>query len=419
MNKKQFACVAAFFFLGVCGLQAGPNELALEGIEDRLMIAFVQGVPESQQLALAQSNGLEVLRVFRPIRALVVKAPAGRALQAETALKHNPLVFRIERDFYTKWIETSALSPEKQAACVDAALQKPFRAASKQKKQVKQTVGDEPPSQPPSEIQWGVQRVNASAAWPVTQGAGVKVAIVDTGIDPEHPELKANIKGGHNAIDKDQPWADDHFHGTHVAGITAAVLNGEGVVGVAPQAELYAVKVLSKDGSGSIFGIIGGIMWCIENGMDVINMSLGADQGNFMFEYAIQAAYNAGIVVVAAAGNSGGAVGFPAAYKEAIAVSALDEKDNIASFSSRGPEVDFIAPGVKIPSTVTGGGIAAYSGTSMATPHVTGLAALAVSRGARGQEAVMAALGAAAEQLPNLSPSEQGAGVVNAANLIR
>jgi len=265
--------------------------------------------------------------------------------------------------------------------------------------------------------------VNAPAAWPTNQGAGVKIAIVDTGIDPQHPELAGRIAGGYNAVDKQAPWADDHFHGTHVAGIAAAALDGKGVVGVAPAASLYAVKVLTKDGSGSLFSIMGGLAWCAQNGMQVINMSLGAPQEIPFLEYALQFAYNAGATIVAAAGNDGKAVNYPAAYKEAIAVSALDQEDKIASFSSRGPQVAFIAPGVKVPSSVPLGhdpsGVKAYSGTSMATPHVAGLSALAVARGSSGPEAVRAALKAAAEKVPGLGSQEQGDGVVNAARLAR
>ncbi|MEK7743271.1 MAG: S8 family serine peptidase, partial [Elusimicrobiota bacterium] len=171
------------------------------------------------------------------------------------------------------------------------------------------------------------------------------------------------------------------------------------------------------------WGIISGINWCVENKMQVINMSLGSSQSLGYLNEAVQNAIRAGVTVVAAAGNDSGAVNYPAAYPGVIAVSALDKDDAIAKFSSRGEQVAFIAPGVKVPSTVPyfhdASGYKSYSGTSMACPHVAGLAALAVGRGAQGPAAVKEALGAAAERLPNLSDPEQGAGVIDAAKLAR
>ena len=273
------------------------------------------------------------------------------------------------------------------------------------------------------EAQWGVRRLNAPAAWGSNQGDGVKVAVIDTGVAPDHPELKARVAGGFNALDKDKPFADDHGHGTHVAGIVAAELDGKGVAGVAPKAVIYGVKVLTKEGSGSAWGIITGINWCIENKMQIINMSLGSTQSLYTLYDAVQKAIAAGVTVVAAAGNDSGAVNYPAAYPGVIAVSALDKDDAIAKFSSRGPQVAFIAPGVKVLSTVPTfhdpSGYKAYSGTSMACPHVAGLAALAIGKGAQGPAAVKEALASAALKLPNLSAAEQGAGVVDASKFAK
>ncbi len=389
--------------------------LSAEGIQNRMMVLFRPGVTEDQQRKLVESQGLEILRVHRPIRAMLVRVKPGKFSTAEVRLLSNPSVFHVARDFYANWLNAEPVSFQARPLPSAAAMMKNLP-------KLRPNVGKS------AEVQWGVRRVNAPAAWPSNKGRGVKIGIVDTGIDPKHPDLAARVKGGHNAIDKDQPWHDDHSHGSHVAGITAATLNGSGVVGVAPEADLYGIKVLTKEGSGSLFGIVGGIMWCVENGMHVVNMSLGAAQGNFLFEYAVNALANADIPLIAASGNDGKTVNYPAKYPAAIAVSALcppegDENPKlcsgkaIATFSSRGPEVEFIAPGVKIPSSVLGGGIKAYSGTSMAAPHVTGLAALALANGAKGVAGVRAALKGAAEKLPGLSPSEQGAGVINAGKL--
>ena len=269
------------------------------------------------------------------------------------------------------------------------------------------------------EVPWGVKRVNASAAWDYGSGAGVKVAVVDTGIDFNHPDLAPNYKGGYNAVAPAEQPLDDQGHGTHVSGTIAAVKDLKGVVGVAPKVDLYGVKVLDKNGSGQYSWIVAGIEWAILNKMDVINMSLGGGSGTEAMKQVMIKARQAGVTVVCAAGNDSGPVNYPAKYPEAIAVSASDSADKIASFSSRGAELALIAPGVNVYSTKKGGGYTSMSGTSMACPHAAGLAALAVGAGAKGPEAVRAALRAAAEPLPGLGPNEQGAGLVDAFKLVR
>jgi subtilisin family serine protease len=272
-------------------------------------------------------------------------------------------------------------------------------------------------------IPWGVERVHAPAAWDSTKGKGVRVAVVDTGIFSDHPDLQGKVDGGYDTFSKSElkdNYQDKNGHGTHVAGTIAA--NGARLKGVAPLARLYAVRVLDADGNGTVSGIIDGLVWCANNGIQVANMSLGSDKPSATLQRALRLATAKGVVVVAAAGNSGGAVGYPAAYPETIAVSASDSNDQIASFSSRGAEVKFVAPGVNIVSSAMGGGYANMSGTSMATPHVTGLAALAVSQGwvgKDGPDGVLAQLQKAAKKLPGLADAEQGAGMIDGGLLTR
>lgn len=231
--------------------------------------------------------------------------------------------------------------------------------------------------QPIESLPWGVDRVDAELVWPLGNTADpIRVGIIDTGISNKHPDLLANVKGGVNTINPRKNWNDDNGHGSHVAGIAAALDNDIGVIGVGPAINLYAIKVLGASGSGYLSDVIEGIQWAVANNMRVINMSLGTSADIQSFHEAVIAAKNAGIVIAAAAGNSGGSVIFPAAYPEAIAVSAVDQSDVIASWSSRGPEVDLTAPGVSIYSTYKGTGYATLSGTSMAAPHVAGSAAL-------------------------------------------
>jgi subtilisin family serine protease len=237
-------------------------------------------------------------------------------------------------------------------------------------------------TQPPQVLPWGIHRVAADSVWPLTTADPIKVAIVDTGIQTNHPDLMANVKGGYSAVAYTTKYNDDNGHGTHVAGIVAGVNNTIGVVGAAPAADLYAVKVLDKQGSGWLSDIIEGLQWSVANKMGVVNMSLGTPTYVAAFDTAVQNTIAAGVVVVAAAGNSGpteGTVNYPGAFPNVIAVGATDSADNIAWFSSRGPEVTLCAPGSEIFSTYKGSTYATLSGTSMASPHVAGVAALVLN----------------------------------------
>jgi subtilisin len=296
--------------------------------------------------------------------------------------------------------------------------------------------GDDPPEEPDDPSQttpWGVDRIHAPDAWNASSGEGVKVAILDTGIQLDHPDLVGNVQGGVTCISGRSPFSvpscdpggnDDNGHGTHVAGTVAALDNEIGVVGVAFDAELYSVKVLDRQGRGRLSDIIAGIEWSVENHMQIINMSLGTSSDVQSFEDAVDAAYAAGVLVVAAAGNSGDdGVAYPAAYDSVIAVAAscrdaesqyCSGTDAIASFSSKGPEVELTAPGVDVESTWIDGGYHNGSGTSMAAPHVAGVAALLwANEQSLSNEDVRARLVSTAEDLEH-PESWQGHGLVRA-----
>lgn len=275
--------------------------------------------------------------------------------------------------------------------------------------------GKTPPAQPAEVLPWGVDRIDAELAWSGSTGAGVNVAVIDTGIDLDHPDLAANVKGNVNMTSSTKNGDDDNGHGSHVAGIIAGADNEIGVIGVAPQANLYAVKVLSRSGSGWVSDIIEGLDWAVIHDMDVANMSLGASVDVDAFRLAVANADAAGLIQVAAAGNESGPVGYPAAYPQVIAVSATTDVDLLAYYSNVGPEVDLAAPGSSIFSTYKGGGYATLSGTSMASPHVAGTAALVLAaKGPLTTAQLKARLAATADVLPGLSTSQQGAGLVDA-----
>ena len=382
---------------------AGVALAAQSGELERRIVVFDKTATHQVRLNAVSNLGGVPTHDLWLINAVAVVAPKAKLAAMDAKLKNTPGVLRVERDFEQNWLVAAPAALPPAARALPPALKAEAEPAP------------EPQGQ---QVPWGIERVNAKGAWSVTRGAGAKVAVVDTGIDFDHSDLK--VAGGFNAIDNAKSFKDDNGHGTHVSGTIAAQNDDKGVVGIAPEVSLYGVKVLNADGSGTFADVIAGIQWTVEHRMDVANFSLGASQGTDALKDAVKAASDGGVAIIAAAGNSGGAVGYPAAYPECIAVAASDSSDKVASFSSRGPEVAIIAPGVAVYSTYMGGGYQKLSGTSMATPHVAGLAALAVaSRGLHGQAAIRQALVEAAQKLPNAPATEQGAGMVDAGRLVR
>lgn len=266
----------------------------------------------------------------------------------------------------------------------------------------------------PALITWNVRRVKAPDAWKTTRGFPIKVAIIDTGI-ANHPDLR--IAGGINTINGGS-YADDNGHGTHVAGIAAGIGISGKVTGVAPNVKLYAVKALDQNGDGFVSDIIAGIDWCVQNGMQVINMSFGllGSESSGMLHNAIRRAAKKGIVLVASAGNAGsssGQIDEPASFAETIAVSASTRSNKIADFSSRGIGISITAPGVNILSTWLDGTYTKLSGTSMASPHAAGGAALLLA-GQPGitRRSVRIRLRKKALKLKGYSKLAQGAGLL-------
>ncbi len=268
---------------------------------------------------------------------------------------------------------------------------------------------------------WGMTRIGEGAAHTLNYfGTGTKVAIIDSGIDYTHPDLAASYKGGYDFVNMDNDPADIDGHGTHVAGTIAAVQDGSGVAGAAPASEIYALKAL-EGGSGDFSDIIAALDWCVVNGIQITNNSYGSsgDPGIQVMD-AFNNSYAAGILHIASAGNSGNPsgkgdnVGYPAAYQSVAAIAASDINDRRASFSSTGPDVELIAPGVGIYSTWLNGGYASASGTSMASPHVAGVAAQVwAADNSLGNTGVREILRSTAENL-GLTAVCQGYGLVRA-----
>ncbi len=266
-------------------------------------------------------------------------------------------------------------------------------------------------------VTWNIRQVQAPRVWPVSRGEGVRLAIVDTGI-ARHPDLR--IAGGINTLGG-RSYYDDNGHGTHVAGIAAGLGAHGGQAGVAPRVRLYAVKVLDSYGFGFISDIVEGIDWCIRNRMQVMNMSFGLEPGvrSRALRDVIRRAARSGIVMAASAGNAGvasGGIDSPASYPEPIAVAASTRSGRVAALSSRGSGIGLTAPGQNIRSTWPGGGYKILSGTSMATPHVAGAAALLLSAKPRlNAKQVRQALETSAKRLRGATSIAEGRGLLQSA----
>jgi len=229
---------------------------------------------------------------------------------------------------------------------------------------------------------WGHTPLELEQCQAYADGSGVKVAILDTGVDTNHPDLKDRVILSRDFTGSSSGASDVQGHGTHCAGIVAASTDGNGIIGAAPKASILNGKVLGDNGSGASSGIAAGIRWATEQRADIISMSLGGPSQDSATRSAIQQAVASGIIVVCAAGNEGpreGTVGYPGGYDESICVGAVDQNLNAANFSSRGAALDIASPGVSILSTYPGGRYARLSGTSMATPYVAGCLALYLS----------------------------------------
>ncbi|MHB1417064.1 MAG: S8 family serine peptidase [Chloroflexota bacterium] len=387
-GRRLRNCLSLFFVVALlASLAAVPASAAQPaGANERVKVLIAYDKqPGPDEEALVQKAGGKVKYTYHLVPAIAAEVPAA----ALAGLARNPHVERVEPDLAI------------QAA--DAEL----------------------------DNAWGVKRIGAGLVQASgNEGAGVKVAIVDSGIDYNHPDLNANYVGGYDFVNNDDDPMDDNGHGTHVAGTVAAEDNGIGVVGVAPDADLYALKVLDSSGSGSYSAVVAALEWCVDHGIQVTNNSYGSsgDPGTTV-KAAFDAAYNAGIVNVGAAGNAGRTrtnvdnMIYPAKYDSVIAVAATDSSDNRASFSSTGPAAELAAPGVGIYSTVPGGGYEAWSGTSMATPHVTGTVALMIAADITNKSTIRTTLQQTADDLGSagwdwvygygLVDADEAAGVVS------
>ena len=331
--KKLAACFSTLVFF----LLLVPQTVNADNT-DRLIVKFNHLVPAQTRDAIANQAAATKKETLRLQDTVVLHVPKGQAEGLAKQLEKNPNVGYAEQDM--------------KAQAVDI------------------------PNDPDYSSQWGLPKIFAPLAWNVTHGsASTLIAITDTGIDGSHPDLGNKIVARANFTT--DPDIDNNGHGSHVAGIAAAdTNNGVGVAGTGYDTKLLSVKVLDSTGSGYYSWIANGITWAADNGAKVINLSLGGTSSSLTLQNAVNYAVNKGVVVVAAAGNNGNSLKFyPAAYTNVVSVAATDSNDHKASWSNYGTWVTMAAPGVNIFSSYQGG-YAYLSGTSMATPFVSGVAAL-------------------------------------------
>jgi serine protease len=294
------------------------------------------------------------------------------------------------------------------------------------------------PNDPKFHLQWHLDQIRMKGAWKKAQGEGVIVAVIDTGV-AKVPDLAATeLVGGYNFVGNTDDATDDHGHGTHVAGtIAQSTNNGVGVAGVAFKAKIMPIKVLSARGSGSVSGIAEGIRFAADHGAKVINMSLGGPLASSVLSKAIDYAHQKGVVVVCAAGNDGrGKVSYPAAYPHSIAVASTQFDETTTFYSNWGKEIDIAAPGgntrvdqngdgfpdgvlqnTVVPGDTKRNDYLWFMGTSMASPHVAGVAALVVGAGVTDPDAVEKILKETAREPKSGRTDNQnryGAGIIDA-----
>jgi subtilisin family serine protease len=328
----------------------------------RILVKFAPGISQAGAAAVLYGLDLQPLQLLPGLDVFVVETPVGAEAATAAQMSAKPYVLYAEPDYLYYALATP---------------NDPYYA----------------------DYQWNLAHINADDAWNTTTGSSsITIAVVDTGVDLTHPDLSSKIVSGYDFVNKDSDASDDQGHGTHVASIAAATSNNsEGVAGVSWGARIMPIKVLNSAGNGALSDVADGIRWAADHGADVINMSLGGSSGSSTLQDAVNYAYGAGALLVAAAGNEyedGNPTSYPAAYDHVLAVAATTDTDSHASYSNSGSYVDVAAPGGDPSSSYdstpehwivgaywrgSGYDYAWLAGTSQASPQVAGLAALLLS----------------------------------------
>ena len=415
--------LAGLFLVGLIWAIASFSGLAAQGTYDRIVLDFREDVDaaqiEQQVQTIAQKYNVRPRlnsEFSQPDHLYTVKGD--KALL--NALKHD-------LKQYTEYVEPDYIYsiPESQDSRVNVSIGKeasPIQAS-------------QAPNDPMYSQQWNLHSINVESSWQDTKGKGATVAVIDTGIS-EVPDLKeTSFAKGYDFVNDREDAKDDNGHGTHVAGtIAQSTNNGFGVAGIAYEATLMPLKVLSASGGGTVADIAEAIRFAADHGANVINMSLGGGGESSAMAEAIDYAHKKGVLVIAAAGNSGqNSASYPARYPHVLGVAALDSSGQKADYSNFGAGVDVSAPGGSTSEENAAGGIlqntidpstgestfAAFQGTSMAAPHVAGVAALVSASGVKDPDEVAAALTQSARKVQDDELNHYGAGKLDAAAAVK
>jgi subtilisin family serine protease len=347
--------LAAFGASAASARPADPERASIHGpyVAGQLLIKFQPGTAASDRARVVQANGGQIVGGVAALGVDLASFPAmqnasDKALENFMAgLKHNPNIEYVEPNYIYHV--------------------------------------DMTPNDPSLGSQWAWNTIKAYQAWDVTQGStSTVIAVVDTGGTLNHPDLDAKYVAGYDYVDGDSTPTDGNGHGTHVAGTAAAETNNStGGAGMCPSCAVMPVRVLDNNGSGTLTNVANGITYAADHGAKVINLSLGGS-GSTTLQNAVDYAWNKGVFLACAAGNDGTSSqtnAYPGAYTNCFAVASTNSSDTKSSFSNYGTWVEVAAPGESIYSTWLNGGYNTISGTSMATPHVAGLAGLLASQG--------------------------------------
>ncbi len=342
-------------------------------IPNRLVVGFRPEATDEYKRKLHEKYGGQVIDQINNLNIQVLRVTDTDLLTQVRAYQSEVQVAFAEPDYLAHILGSpDAVAPRADTAAGQAGGRNPLARLGLQIT----------PNDPMVGSQWHHTKIESAAAWDRQRGAGITIAIVDTGTNCSHPDLAGKCVAGYDYVNRDNNPADDQGHGTHVAGIAAMQTNnGVGGAGVGWDSRIMPVKVLDRTGNGGHSAIASGITFAADNGAQVINMSLGGAFTSSALRNAVDYAIQRGVVVLAAAGNENTSnPSYPAAYNGVIGISATSQSDQRASFSNYGNAIDVAAPGVAILSTVMTGGYQPWSGTSMACPVAAGLAALLVAQ---------------------------------------
>ncbi len=347
----------------VTGLQQDPEDPIYA--ENHLVVRFEPGTPEEIKRALHEDYGAQVIREIPALNIQVLRLPSDSVAMVSIYQSVDEVRYA-EPDYIYHILG----APAPGQPLLEAEDIRPLDL-------------DETPNDPLYAQQWHHDTIGSSAAFDIEHGTGVTIAIIDTGVDCNHPDLQGKCVRGYDHVNNDSDPRDDQGHGTHVAGIAAAATNNAlGIAATGWDAKIMPVKALNSRGSGNLTWIASAVAWSVDNGADVINMSLGGRFSSRALQDAVAYAIDQGVPVIAAAGNDNTSnPSYPAAYTGVVGVAATTRSDTKSNFSNYGDYIDVAAPGSAILSTVRGSSYQAWNGTSMASPVVAGVAGLLMAQG--------------------------------------